>query len=315
MRYYTIIISDPISKKEIRKYTSLDAQGRTNLGALNIEIDVPVFQLSAADGAGYIKIWGVSLQDVGGASDLNGMLVQLYAGMAKGLPLAKPAQAGLILTGIVQQAFGNWLGVNQSIDLIVQADGISASTPKNIVLDWKKGTQLSTAIANTLSTAFPTYTQTIDISPNLVLNADEPGYYASLSQFAQYIKEVSQKIIGSSTYNGVAMTIKESAFFVYDGTSQTTPKQIDFNDLIGQPTWIDAGTIQFHAVLRSDLGVGDYVKLPKGQITTTQQSLSQFRQGSVFQGIYQIGKVRHVGNFRQPDAASWVTVVDIYKSA
>ena len=82
--------------------------------------------------------------------------------------------------------------------------------------------------------------------------------------------------------------------------------------MIGQVTWIDYQTVQLNCVMRADLHVGDYIKMPPGQVTTTAQSYSQFRQGSVFQGTFQISRIRHVGNFRQPMGEAWITTIDAY---
>ena len=37
-----------------------------------------------------------------------GMTIKMWVGMSKGLPLAKPAQQGLVLEGTVWQVLGNW---------------------------------------------------------------------------------------------------------------------------------------------------------------------------------------------------------------
>jgi hypothetical protein len=50
--------------------------------------------------------------------------------------------------------------------------------------------------------------------------------------------------------------------------------------------------------------------LPKAQVTTTAQSYPAYRNNLVFQGSFLVTRVRHVGNFRDPDAASWVTTID-----
>jgi hypothetical protein len=310
VRYYTIIISDAVSGAEIRRYTSF-VNGKTITGALNIELDVPVVPFATPMGAAIVRVWGIALQEISQASDLNGKAIAVYAGMQKGLPLANPKQAGLIVQGFIFQAFGNWVLTDMTLDLIIQPSIGSAAAPKNIVLDWRAGTPLATAIAQTLSTAFPGYKQNISINPNLVLAHDEPGYYQSLIQFAQYVKQVSQNIIKGG-YTGVDIVLTETSFSVYDGTTQKSPTLIAFNDLIGQPTWIESPVIQVRCVMRADLAVGDYVKLPPTLATNTPQSFSQFRSKSVFQGVFQIIQMRHVGNFRQPDAASWVTNIDAY---
>lgn len=314
MRYYSIVLSDPESGAVKKSYASF-VGGKNLPGALNVELDVPVVPFAIPYGSAFVKVWGVPLSDVGQASDLNGLAISVYAGMQKGLPLANPAQAGLIVQGYVFQAFGNWIRTEQSIDLNVQPQSGTIVVPKNIVLNWAKGTKLSDAIAATLSTAFPEYSTSIAISENLVLPADEVGYFATVGQFATYLKAVSASIIGGS-YQGVDVLLTEKTFKVWDGTSPTTPTTLAFQDMIGQPTWIDPLSVQVKLVMRADLSVGDYVKFPPALVTTNPGTTSPLVNAkSVFQGTFQIGAVRHVGNFRQADAASWVTVVDAYSSA
>jgi hypothetical protein len=309
MRYYSIVVIND-DGSIYRRYTSYDAaSGSTLPGALTVELDIPVYTFETPAGAAYVRVWGIGLAEIGQSSNFNGKEIQVFGGMAKGLPLANPAQAGLLARGQIFQAFGNWQGVNQSLDFVFYASTGSASAPMNLVINWMAGMQLSAAINDTLQTAFPTYKRTINISPNLILSHDEPGLHQSLTQFASYINSVSKSIIGGA-YSGVRMVIRNGEIFVFDGTTPTTPKKIVFTDLIGQPTWIDFGTIQIQCVMRADIQVGDYISLPQSQVTTTVQSNSQFRNSLVFQGSFLVNRVRHVGNFRQPDAASWVTVID-----
>lgn len=317
MRYYSIEIYNPGFKdgdKPFRRYASQSEQGVINPNALNMEMNIPVNNFSEPTGQGFARVWGVSLQEIAQGNELTGKSIRVYGGMQKGLPLANPAQAGLLFEGTIQNAFGNWIGTNQTLDMILSFLVASETAPANIVLPWRKGMQLADAIKTTLATAFPTYTCDININPNLVLPHDEPGYYQTVAQFAQYIKIVSQNIIGGS-YQGVDIIVRQKKFIVYDGTSTTTPKQIAFTDLIGQPTWGQPGGMNLTCVMRADLNVGDFVKLPPGQITTTAAALSQFKNGSVFQGIYQIAGMRHLGNFRQANASAWVSVFDIFLSA
>jgi len=312
MRYYTINIIDPETKTKIMQFSSLREDGSNNPGALDVELDIPVYTFDAPTGAAQVKIWGISIQDIGAAFNLNEKTIEIYAGMTKGLPLANPQQNGLLLRGTIQQAFGNWEGELQSLDLIIMADVGSSSLSKNFVLNWKKGTLLADAIKSTLAVALPDYTSTIDINPNLVLNQDEPGYWQSVVQFAQYIKMVSQHIIGG-TYQGVRIVLKEKSFDVYDGTTAKEPFPIQFVDLIGQPTWLGLGNLQFKCVMRADIVVGNYISLPRGQATTTAQSYSQFRKKTSFEGNFVIGPlVRHVGHFRQPNGSSWVSIFNAY---
>ena len=309
-RYYQIVISQAAGDEAVKTYTSF-TNGQTDPNALQIEIDAPVAASAnpMGDVGALVRIWGIPLTDIAQASNLNGMAVQVFAGMQKGLPLANPAQSGLIVQGFIFQAFGNWIGTSMTLDLQILPGTGSAASPKNIVLNWKKGQQLADAIKSTLSTAFPGYALNINISPNLVLAADEPSYHETVPQLAQYIKEASKNIVGG-VYPGVDILFKQKSILVYDGTSKGNPKQIAFTDLIGQATWLAPGLIQVTCVMRADIGVGDYVKLPPGQVTINQASLSQFRQGSVFQGTFSVSAVRHIGNYRQAAAEAWVTTLE-----
>jgi len=310
MRYYDIQISDPSTGNIFKRFSSIDPRsGSTLPGALNIELDVPIYTYDAPAGYAFVRVWGIALTDIGQSSNFNGKTIKVFAGMAKGLPLANPTQAGLIAQGKIFQAFGNWQGVNQTLDFVFYADTGSADAPQNLVINWKAGMQLSAAIASTLQTAFPTYKQSINISQNLVQAHDEPGVHQSLTQFANYINTISRSIIGGA-YSGVRMLIRDNTFLVYDGTTPTTPKSIVFTDVIGQPVWKDLATIGIYCVLRHDIQVGDYISLPQSQVTTTAQSYSAYRNNLVFQGSFLVTRVRHVGNFRDPDAASWVTTID-----
>jgi hypothetical protein len=324
VRYYSIVISDQATgiviapdpqtrilrpQKEATFTYSSFVNGKTVPGAQNIEIDIPLAPYAAPLGGSYVRVWGVSLQEIGQASNLNGKAIAIYGGMQKGLPLADPAQAGLLAQGYVQQGFGNWQGTDQSLDLIILAGLGTNDGPANVTFNWKAGTQLAQAVATTLATAFPAYKTSISLSSNLVLAHDEPGVYSTIEQFSQYLKRVTIDILGGQ---GADIALRNGVLYVYDGTTQTAPKAIKFTDLIGQPTWIDALTIQTRCVMRADLGIGDYITLPPSVVTTTSASLSQYRKNSAFQGSFQIGQIRHTGSYRQPDANSWVTTIDAY---
>lgn len=320
MRYYKIVITDPATGAVRRTWTSLQDNGNFNPGALNIELDIPVTAYAVPMGAAYVRIWGISLQDIGRAANFNGANIAVYGGMSKGLPLANPNQAGLLVKGSIQQAFGNWVSTDMTLDLILQPRTGTIEAPLNIVLNWKAGTPLASALASTFSVAFPQLAQNINISPSLVLSHDAPGYYQTLPQLAQFVNEITRAIIGGS-YPGVGIAIDDNTIYVFDGTqsvngtSPTKPKTINFVDLIGQPTWIDLLTIQAKCVMRADIAVGDYVKMPPSLATTSPQSFSQYRQSSVFQGVFMANLIRHVGNFRQADANSWVTVINAAEAA
>jgi hypothetical protein len=321
MRYYLITISNA-DGSVFRTYNSFPG-GKNDPGALDIEIDVAVTAYDAPINNPYVRIFGVSLQDIGQASDLNGKFITMSAGMQKGLPLANPTQAGQIFSGSIFFAFGNWQGTNQSLDLIliaIQPSTVSPTPSSNIVFNWPPNTPLAQALATTFSGAFPGMKQDINVSPNLVLPTAEFGFYANLGQFATYIRSLSQHILGKTpNYPGVAISVVNGVITAYDATplaAAVGPKQIAFTDLIGQPTWLGPVEISACLVMRGDLKVGRFLKLPTGltslATTTTAASLPQYRQASVFQGSFFINSLRHVGRFRQPDGASWVTVANLF---
>ena len=99
----------------------------------------------------------------------------------------------------------------------------------------------------------------------------------------------------------------------FDGTQATsgTSTQIAFQDLIGQPTWIESPNIQFKAVMRADLSVGQKITLPPSIVTNTAQAQSSLvNQRATFQGGFTIVSLRHVGKYRAPTADAWVTIAE-----
>lgn len=322
MRYYKIDITNkdtgaPIIPTSLGNLgiTSLLPSGQTNPAALNIELDIPVAAFNAPNGNAFIRIWGIGVQQISSAFDITGALIKVYGGMAKGLPLANPKQAGLLVAGRINQAYGNWVGTDQSLDLQITAAAGSVDEPLNFVLNWRAGMPLSDAIAATLKTALPNAIQKIAISPRLVANHDQPGYYQTLNQLNGIIFDLSKSIITDATYQGVVIGYDGVTVTVTDGTEKTEPKAIEFQDLLGQATWIGFNRISVKTVMRADLFLQDLVTLPRGAVTTTAASAPQFRNDpknqSTFSGTYMIKSLHHYGNSRQPDAASWNTTFEM----
>lgn len=299
-----------------------------------------------------MKIWGIPISTIAQSQNFNGKSIAIYGGMSKGLPLANPAQQGLLCKGLIQQAFGNWLGTNMDLDFIVTAGSnapgtaatssgaggssttgsgsgsITPATPLNLIFNWQANTPLKTAIENTLRTALPGFTTKINISDKLVKTYEINGFSQNLEQFSQYIRRLSIDIISSSPYGGtgyrgVQINLVGTEFTIFDGTasgtqaagSNSAAKEIVFTDLVGQPTWRSGYLAQVTCVLRGDLAVGQTIKLPQTQ-TAVQPSLAfpQIRQSSIFQGNFIVQQLRHVGNYKQPRGAAWVTVIDCYPS-
>lgn len=295
--------------------------GRADLGAQTIEFDIWNYSFDEAVSLGSVKIWGPSKAQIAQAFDFNGAPIQIFAGMQPGLPLAtsdyNAKQQGQILSGQIYQAFGNWQGVNQSLDFVINPiPGGTQTQPANVSFNWLKGQPLSEAISSVITAAFPSFKPPkISISSALVLASDEPFVYTTFEQFCSYIRRLSKNILGPNqpNYQGVIITQQTNQFFVFDGTKPddgTTSIQIATRDLIGQVTWLGVNTIQFNTVMRADLRIGDTVRfepIAGLQAITSVQSSSNVRQQNTFAGDWYILKIRHVGNSRAPDAQSWIS--------
>ncbi len=254
-------------------------------------------------------MWGVSLADIQRQSDYNGLNIKIYGGMSKGLPLATPSQSGLLVSGSVFQAYGNWVGTEQSIVFLILPPVGTSDTPLNVPFTWTKGQSLAAAIRATLQVAVPTLTPSINISPNLVLGYTETGYYTNLQQFAQWINQRSQAIIGGA-YQGVQISTKGNTIQVWDGTqAQSGTIQIQPWDLIGQPTWLDSNALTFQTVMRADIDLQSVIQLPPTIIQQTAAAAVALRNQdrTTFTGRFVVQGAQHYGNFRQPSADSWVT--------
>ena len=178
-RYYDIQLSSPNTGALLKRYSSF-TNAKSDPGALKVEMDVMVAAVDEPFGTSYVRVWGVGIKDISQASNLNNANISVSAGMQKGLPLANPQQAGPIVTGSVAQAFGNWQDTNMTLDLQIRVGSYNPSpNPPNLVFNWLKGQPLSTAILNTLQTAYPGAKVNINISPKLANTETQVGFYGS----------------------------------------------------------------------------------------------------------------------------------------
>ena len=322
MRYYRIAITNAQTGADVLPKSlgglpicSLLPSGQVNPAALNVELDIIQHPYHTPDGSALVRIWGLGIDAIGSAFDLNNANISVYAGMSKGLPLANPSQARLLVQGAILQAFGNWVGTDQTLDLLIRPATGTYGAPLNYILNWQAGTPMATAVAGTLQGAFPSGFQfNINLSNRLVLNHDEYAYYQTMEQFASVMHEISLAIIKDSGYTGVTMSISGNTVTVTDQTKPTAAIVINPQDLIGQPTWIDPGTVQAKFVLRGDLDISNVITMPQTLVTNTagsMTSLSGQQKSVTFSGNFIVQNIHHYGNFRQPDAASWNTTVDM----
>jgi hypothetical protein len=317
--------------------------GVNDPGALDIDFDITV---NAGVSTGSLVIKGITQNLISQSTVFTGQRVQLYAGFTEGLPLANDQviHQGLICDGQIYPAFGNWTGTDLSLTFIITVGNFSGiggpTNPKNIIHNMPQGSQLSSAIQNALSTAFPNSQFKIDISNALTLNAPDQGYHQGLQQYMNYVKQLSHSILGTpdtTGYQGVqSFPTGYGKYLITDFTGPGTSIAIQFEDLIGQPTWIDQFTIQVKTVLRADINAAMAngpvsITLPYQLLMTTQAagafSLSVAGLGSnisntyehgnvlLFNGTWIVNKIRHVGHYRQPSGESWVTIIEASSSS
>jgi len=315
MRAYFVRITQPGTDNVLALYTSFLPDGSINGAALGLEFDIPAYAYGDPAGNVYLKLSGVNYTDIRQANNLSDADITIYGGMAKGLPLANPAQAGVLFRGTVFQAWGNWQGNQTSLEMICYARSGTPDKPVNLAYRWTKGQPMQAAVTQALQIAYPGAIVSGSYSADLVYPEDQPFAYQSLSQFARYLLDTSKAIIPAAEYIGAQITQNPQGFLLFDGTQPPTAKAIDFLDLVGQPTWIDAGTMQFRTVLRADLKVGDVVTMPKGaNVANTGASFARFRDVTAFQGSFMIKGIRHLGNSRQNSAEAWTSVIDTYST-
>lgn len=350
MRYYEIEIIDPTGKADPIVFTSWVQNpafpgsifgSRSDLGALNVNFDFQVVPYSTPRGACLIEIQGIDINTISYANNLNYRSIKISAGFKPGLPLATYAsqyQSGPILLGFILQAYGNWIGTNMTLNLVVspgsppnistssntaaQTSTTAASRPPTGTLvyplngrfEMPAGMPVSTAIRNFLTTAMPTFTiESININPDFSMSYPQGGVYQTLAQFNEWINRFSRGVVGGY-YGGINIRIEQgNKIVVYDTSGQPKNIEISFLDLIGQPTWIAPFQIQFKCPMRADIQVGYTVTMPPGfyNILPNQPAgpgIMPARSRTAQQGKTIVIELRHVGNFRQPDANSWVTV-------
>lgn len=312
MRYYSIQIIPDGQTQPIREWTS-HPKGVFDPNSPLVEFDIPMAPYHTPKGGAGITIHGISLEDLTNAQQFYGMNMIIKGGFQTGLPLANPKQAGLLISGMIWQSFGNWEGTEMTLDFVIQPSGYNADTPGNVVLLWTKGSELGTALSNCLSILYPGVPLNINLAAGYVLNHDEIHTPPSLESLSTWLKQYTKRKFGRTVnivYNGAVIS-------VYDGTSPLSSIEINFNDFIGQPTWIDVSTLQAKFAMRADLQMGSVITMPKNLqnapgITMTRASSmpSQINYKTSFQGQFLVNELRHIGNSRSSEGASWATVAN-----
>jgi hypothetical protein len=223
--------------------------------------------------------------------------------------------------------------------------------PINMIHNMMPGMDLSSAMQQTLGTVFPTSKVVSLLKSGLTLPYQDAGFYQTLGQYAGYAKTLSKSIVngaggasglgglgsalgvsalaaggggGSSggSYDGVSIFPVKDKIFLYDGTHNSGEVTLRFIDLIGQPTWVKPGTINFMTPMRADIVPTITVTMPPNTLQSIAANAGnmygQTGEGSGilphslainFQGSFTVQTVMVVGDSRHPDGKSWALSV------
>jgi hypothetical protein len=326
MRYYEIIITPPSGNGSIEfptiKYSTLNNSGGTNGSALQVELDIfqAPFHQPAQNQNSYIKISGIEFKNISQYANLNpnngnSCGIKVYVGMSKGLPYANPKQSGIIIDGAILQAWANWQGNQTSLEIIITGSVYNPPEDINLYLNWTQGQTLEQAVRESLNNAYknPLIPINGSFSPNLIYTETQASRPMPLIPFSQYINQVSKQINPSPNYVGATIARRADGFFLSDGTSFPDPIiNVEFQDIIGNLTWIDTAIVQAKLVMRADLNIGQMIIFPKGiPFINTAGSFAAARTNVNFgSGKFIISSIRYNGNSRQADGNSWCVIVD-----
>ena len=333
-RYYSVVITaspTPASpatatspaiiggSTSVLTYTSV-VNGVFDPNALLVEFDFFSFSnaSSGPDGA-TITIHGVGLQNITQAQQFVGRNIQVQAGMSGGLPLESPQQAGLILNGPIFQSWANWVGTEMDLNLLVLGSQYTPMNPGNFVLNWQPGTTLQSALTTTLNTAYPKINLVFNLSQPYILGRPVGHNCGTLSALADIVTSTTS----GEGFTGVTIsTPVNNTIIISDNLGvNAVPKQINFNDLIGQPTWVpgtgDAPTILLTTVMRADIQVGSHILMPQGaglggpgSVTISSAAVNPglLNLKTAFQGQFTVTAIRQVGNSRDTGPTAWATM-------
>jgi hypothetical protein len=290
--------------------------------ALLVEFDFFSFSnaSSGTDGS-TVTIHGIGFQNITEANQFGGQNVIVKAGMSGGLPLESPAQAGVILNGQIFQSWANYVGTDMDLNFLVYPSKFTYEGPGNFVLNWQAGTSLQSALTTTLTTAYPNIGLIFNLSKSYILGRNVIHVCSTVHQLSDLITSTTAlpNFLGVTVSTPVNNTIIVSDNL---GTN-TNPKQILFDDLVGQPTWVPgtgkppSPTVLLTTVMRADIQIGSVIIMPQGagmggpgtvNISSSAVNPSLQNLKTAFQGQFIVTAIRQVGNSRGTGPTDWVTM-------
>ncbi|EFH8989887.1 hypothetical protein P8I14_004423 [Escherichia coli] len=328
MRYYRLEIINPKTGKP-----PVDCNGKpigpfdtskTPGCGLHIEFDVQVTGLDVVNSGTMLAIYGLPLDMLKQSVNLQGCIVRMRGGFSEGLPLANPKQQGEIIYGEVYLAYANWIGTNQTLNLVInptlrkKEDG----SPFSIEGKGEAGEKVGDVIARALKEAFPKKKIECLVNDSLVLPERWAASYKNIGSLAMVVKNASIAMMRDAKYSGIAISILSDRIRIYDNVSAKwgEPKTIHAHELVGQPTWIEPFTVSFKCPMRGDIRCGDVVKLPEGLysgaasivMANTMAPSVISKNSTTFTGKFMVKSVRHIGSYLTADGDAWVTVFEAY---
>lgn len=310
MRYYNILISNPDGSK------FLEFEGKNGTG-LNIELNAVINDLSQT-GTATLKVFNLPLKYFLRQSEFRGKTILIKGGMSKGLPLANPAQQGILIFGEIQYGIGERIkGINFHTFSIIYT---AATPPKNgFILDWKKGTKLSDALRNTMQNAGVT-------ANNFNIKLDDEKWIATHDQQSCFATDKQLGDFLSKTTNGVIKIAPNSPakkYLITDGSAvKQKPKVISIFDFVGQPTWnggtspdgkIVTGNFDLPVILRGDIFWFDEIEIQNPLVfkvgVNAAIGLPDFARVG-FTGKAQVVQLTFIANYAAASGENWVTILN-----
>ncbi|ELS8133766.1 hypothetical protein QPC85_001239 [Escherichia coli] len=328
MRYYRLEIINPKTGKP-----PVDSNGKpigpfdtseTPGCGLHVEFDFEVTGLDVVCSGTMLTIYGLPIDMLKQSVSLQGCLVRMKAGFVQGLPLANKDQQGEVIYGEIYLAYSNWIGTNQTLNLVINPSirKTDDGKPFSIEGQGEAGERVGDVLFRALQKAYPNKLIDCTVSDNLVLPEPWMGKYTEIGSLAMVVKNASIAMMRNERYSGITISILSDRIRIYDNASAKwgEPKTIHAHELVGQPTWIAPFTVSFKCPMRGDIRCGDVVKLPEGlysgaasivMANTTAPSVIA-KNSTTFTGKFLVKSVRHIGSYLTADGDAWVTVFEAY---
>lgn len=340
MRWYTIKFTRTIysgyNSSIPYVYTSLDANGFPNPGALEVEFDIVNAMGHYIGPAAHLRIRNVPLQICQQARAYQWTKVEIYAGFFNngfsGFKLANQQQSGAIGFGYVQACIPNYMGTEMVMDFIIVPTvsgnpdiGLPSTSnpnsPKDYQFNWQIGQTFIEAVKNTLAKPL-NLKLTGQVDSRIKNNTDKPiqAVKSTFAEFSIYLKKLTTNIVNPpianqiQQYAGVNMIFKSfDTVLIFDDSSEQATINLKVEDFIGQPSIYSPQGLDVQSIhpLRADLLMPLSVKFPNIStlISTSVGSVAgaQEKPLTASTAELRIKQVRHIGKFRDSSAQGWAT--------